>query len=144
MKKCYLDANVLICYKNEDSPLFKKAKKLITTLIKHPYKIYISPLVLDEFLHPIKFILEKKKSKRIYPILRKTLKDILNLPNLDIVNPPLEKTAQVKTISLMKKFNLRPRDAYHLLIMQENSIRSFATFDNDFKDVFKKRVIKVP
>lgn len=141
MKKCYLDANVLICYKNEESLLFEEAKELITSLIEDSYKIYLSPLVLDEFLHPIQFLLKKKKIKKIYPVLKKALKDILSLPNLEIVNPPLEKAAQLRVVSLMKKFNLKARDAYHLLAMQENHIPSFATFDNDFKIVFEKKVV---
>lgn len=141
MKKCYLDANVLICFKNEDSPLFDKAQKLIRNLIKNSYKIYVSPLVVDEFLHPIKFVLEGKKVKDIYPILQKALKDVLSLPNLEIVNFSTKKSVHLEIVSLMEKFNLKPRDAYHLLTMKENKIRFFATLDSDFDLVFKKGAV---
>lgn len=40
------------------------------------------------------------------------------------------------------KFNLRQRDVYHLLTMQENGIDEFATFDTDFIRVFAQKILK--
>lgn len=142
MKRCYLDTNVLLCFKNEDSPLYLKSKKIIKNLLDESFIICVSPLILDEFLHSLQFILSRNKRNNIYSILGKILKDILNLPQLKIVNPSKTKMAQVKIVSLMKNYFLRPRDAYHLSIMLENKIDSFATFDNDFRKVFKKGILK--
>jgi len=143
MKTCYLDANVLVYYKNEESPFFGKASEIIQQLVEDNYRLFVSPLVLDEFLHSIKSLCQSKKVKKpeIFRLLRRALKDILALPALEIVNPPLAKSAQLRIVSLMKNHSLRPRDAYHLLIIQENNIQSFATFDSDFKAVFKKGAI---
>jgi len=143
MKTCYLDANVLVYYKNEESPFFGKANETIQQLVEDNYHLFISPLIIDEFLHSIKSLCQSKKIKKpkIFRLLRGALKDILALPALEIVNPPLAKSAQLKIISLMKNHSLRPRDAYHLLIIQENNIQSFATFDSDFKAVFEKGLV---
>ena len=47
-----------------------------------------------------------------------------------------------RVITLMEQFNLRQRDVYHLLTMQENGIDEFATFDTDFKRVFAQKILK--
>lgn len=143
MKSCYLDANVLIYYKNEESPYFKKANQLIQTLVKEDCVFFVSPLVLDEFLYAIKFLLQRRKIKRsdIFRLLKRSLREILDLPNLGIANPPLGKGIQMRIISLMEEFGLSPRDAYHLLIMQEDDIHHFVTFDKDFKEVFKRKIL---
>ena len=38
----------------------------------------------------------------------------------------------------MERYNLRPRDAFHFVTAIENKIQYFATFDNDFEEVFKR------
>ena len=140
---CYLDANVLVYYKNEDSPFFEKAKKLIEELLKQDSRLFVSPLVLDEFLFQFQILLRNKRVKRnkLFTLLDKALRDILDLPNLFIVNPPSTKKNQLKILSFMNEFGLRPRDSYHLLTMLENNIHFFVTFDNDFKAVFKQRIL---
>ena len=140
---CYLDANVLVYYKNEDSPFFEKAKKLIEELLKQDSRLFVSPLVLDEFLFQFQILLRNKRVKRnkLFTLLDKALRDILDLPNLFIVNLPSTKKNQLKILSFMNEFGLRPRDSYHLLTMLENNIHFFVTFDNDFKAVFKQRIL---
>ena len=140
---CYLDANVLVYYKNEDSPFFEKARKLIEQLLKQDSRLFVSPLVLDEFLFQFQILLRNKRVKRnkLFTLLDKALRDILDLPNLFIVNPPSTKKNQLKILSFMNEFGLRPRDSYHLLTMLENNIHFFVTFDNDFKAVFKQRIL---
>ena len=140
---CYLDANVLVYYKNEDSPFFEKARKLIEQLLKQDSRLFVSPLVLDEFLFQFQILLRNKRVKRnkLFTLLDKALRDILDLPNLFIVNLPSTKKNQLKILSFMNEFGLRPRDSYHLLTMLENNIHFFVTFDNDFKAVFKQRIL---
>jgi len=146
IKACYLDANTLIYLKNEDSPFYSKTSALIEYLVTEDYRLFISSLVIDEFLYGFKFHLGNKKikTKDIFISLNKALSEILALPNLELVNPPSEKNLQLKVVEMMKDYNLFPRDAYHLLMMTENKIKFFATFDNDFKNVFKKKIIISP
>lgn len=136
MNKCYLDSNILIYFKNEASPYHQQAVKTISQLVADYVKLFISPLVIDEFLHSFSLELKKGRIKNIYINLKKALQDILNIPDLSLINPPLEKNSQIEVIAIMRKYNLRARDAYHLLIMQANNIPSFATFDTDFEKVF--------
>ena len=146
IKTCYLDANTLIYFKNEDSPFYSKISTLIEYLVKDGYRLFISSLVIDEFLYGFKFLLGNKKIKKknIFVSLNRALSEILALPNLELVNPPSEKNLQLKVVEMMKDYDLFPRDAYHLLMMIENKINFFATFDNDFENVFKKKIIISP
>jgi len=138
-KKCYLDSNILVGLKHQNSIFHKKSKNLLKKLIRNSFKLYISPLVLDEFLFQVKIILGRQNNNRL---LKKYLKEILKLPSLYVVNPPRTKEKQILALNFMKEFNLRPRDAYHLLTAKENKINYLLTFDKDFKKVFQKGTVK--
>jgi len=58
-----------------------------------------------------------------------------------LVNSPTGLKDQIKVVEYMEKYNLCPRDAYHLLTMIYNKIDSFATFDTDFNKVFEDKLI---
>lgn len=140
MRSCYLDANILVTYKNKLSPQYKSAIEIISALTEGNYSLIISPLVIDEFLHAMKFILHVHK--QIYKALHEVLTDVLKLPGMTLVNSPTDIKAQFLVIEIMEKFHLRPRDAYHLLTMQTHEILLFATFDTDFDLVFKAKLVE--
>ncbi len=141
MGKCYLDSNVLVYFKDEAAPQYTQAGQKLALLLEKDCQFFVSPLVLDEFLHGARrtFL---KDSVDLYTPLARALESILDIPSLTIVNPPTDIFAQKQVVSLMKKYSLRPRDAYHLLIMQTNDIESFVTFDTDFRRVFSAKVLK--
>lgn len=130
---CYLDANVLVYFIREDSPLHLPTQNLLKNLLESNFSLFISPLCLDEFIYHV--------SKDLSEISL-GLKRILALPQLNIVNPPLDQTSQIKVLKYMSKFKLGPRDAYHLLITKHHKIKYFATFDHDFDLVFSSRTLK--
>lgn len=142
MKKCYLDSNILVYLKNEDVLEHGKTVSFLEQLIRSETHLFISPLVLDEFLHSIRLALLMSKNKNAFPLLKSSFDDILDLPLLSIVNPPSEIVSQKKIVGYMEKYFLRPRDAYHLLIMVSNGIDHFATYDYDFEKIFKSGLLK--
>ena len=143
MNKCYLDANILIYFKNEESPFFPQAKKIITTLVEKDFSLFVSPLTLDEFLHGLKLQLALKKVNPgvTFTLLSRSMKEIMELPSLTIINPPVSPQEQLQVVSFMQKFGLKPRDAYHLLTIQTHAITYFATLDNDFLKIFQKKIV---
>lgn len=142
MTKCYLDSNVLIYLKDEESIGFVRSRALIEKLASQNISLIVSSLCLDEFLHEFGKALRKKTpEKDFFTNLEKALTSILDLPNLSIVNPPNDANRQLEIISLMKTYALRPRDAYHFLTMLTNDIDGFASFDNDFHKVFAAKLI---
>lgn len=140
MSNCYLDANLLIYFQNRKSQFHKQTVQIIKNLVSKEYEVVISSLVLDEYLYKSLQLSEDSKSETLMR-LRKGLKKIFKLPKVKLINPPLETAQHLKVIRLIKQHNLKPRDAYHLLTMLENKIKYFATFDNDFKKVFKKGLL---
>jgi len=142
MKKCYLDSNVLVYFKDEKSLYHKKVVEKFIFLIKNDFYFYVSSLVLDEFLYVFRYFLEKNEKKDIFSKLKKALTEILAIPNLSIVSLLKEKEKQIEVISYMERYDLSPRDAYHLMIMKENAIDYFFTFDKDFELVFKRKFLK--
>lgn len=125
-----------------DSSQHKTANGLLHELISQETQLFVSPLCLDEFLHAIRLKFIKENEEPALQKLEQSLKEILDLPDLNIVNPPTETDRQLEVVSLMKKYSLRPRDAYHLLTIQANKINGFATFDNDFQKVFQKKLLE--
>lgn len=140
-KSCYLDANLLVYLHDRNSPFYLEAKLLIEKLFQQKYELIISSLVLDEYEHAILRSSTATKSEIIRRLKISTRK-IFKLPTLKLVNPPLEPKRHLKVINFMAKYNLHPRDAYHLFIILENKIKYFATFDGDFDEVFKSGKLK--
>lgn len=137
MIKCYLDANVLLFLQDSQSPFYGQARLAVEQLILKRAEIFTSSLALDEFLQgTLRFSHKSKQEMRGQ--LKKGLKRIFSIPQFKLVNPPGDPKRHVKVVDIVAKYNLRPRDAYHLFIMQENKIRYLATFDNDFEAVFSK------
>ncbi len=143
IKSCYIDSNVLIYSQDKDSAYFTQSIKALKFLVAENYQVFISSLVIDEFLYVAGFYLKKRlgKQDKVYLMLKKVLNNVLSFPNLKLINPPAVKNKQKALVDIMQKFNLAPRDAYHLLIMKENKISYFLTFDSDFDKVFAERVI---
>ena len=143
MKKCYLDSNVLIYFKDSSSSHHRQSVDKLMSLLQKDFALFISVLVLDEFLYVFRYGLLKKKIKDPFIKLKDSIEEILELPNLTMLAAPIETSAQIKVVSFMEKYDLNPRDAYHLLTMSENKIDYFATFDNDFNQVFKSKILKL-
>lgn len=139
----YLDVNILVYFLNKESSFNKKAEILLSQAIDEDITLVVSPLTLDEFLHALQkiFLQQKIDSKIIWKNLDKSLDSVLSLPNLDIVSPSLGKEKQKEVLFLMKKYNLLPRDAYHLFTVITNDIDCLATFDKDFSKVKEVKVV---
>lgn len=141
IKNCYIDANILIFLQNKKSLNHQKTILLFNKLLEEGYKVCISSLVIDEYLYNVYRLLEGDKLDKL-KILKLNLKKVFKIPGIELINPSLEIKRHNKVINLMAKYNLRPRDAYHLFIMLENKIKYLATFDNDFDSVFKKGLVR--
>jgi len=140
MRICYLDANLLVFLGNENSTFHQKARDIVNKLIKKEYQLVFSSLTLDEYFHTVIRFSEGPKVVTIKN-LKKAYRKILKL-NIKLINPSIDEKKHLQVINLLAKYNLHPRDAYHLFIMLENKVKNFATFDNDFEEVFKKGLIK--
>lgn len=140
MKICYLDANLLAFWGNENSPFHQRSLDIVDRLIKKDYQLVFSSLTLDEYFHTVIRFSQDPKALTINN-LKKAYRKLLKL-NVKLINPSLDEKKHLKVIDLIAKYNLHPRDAYHLFMMLENKVKFLATFDEDFDHVFEKGIIK--
>ncbi len=141
-QKCYLDSNILIYYTNKDSAFHQNVKSCLEKLVAEDVDIFISSLAIDEFLYALIQMHKVIKKKLAADDLKKILENILQIPNLKITNPSVNKEINLRVIEFMKKYDLKPRDAYHYIIMDEQNIEYFFTYDEDFKKVFNDGALK--
>jgi predicted nucleic acid-binding protein len=145
MAACFLDANIFIGYLIPNNIFHSYCQSLIEKLLKNHDYIHLSPLVIDEVMYAIykdSIIFSKLTRTESIENVEQATEVILKLPNIKLVNPPLTIQGQLLVISLMKQFDLRPRDAYHLLTITHHKIKYFATLDHDFDLVFSKTSLK--
>ncbi|MBI5619731.1 type II toxin-antitoxin system VapC family toxin [Candidatus Gottesmanbacteria bacterium] len=141
MTKCYLDSNFLAYWKNRGVPQYKETQRIVEQLQQNETLLYVSPLVIDEYIHAMMGEARVNKHYNPYEVAEKSLNDLLALPLLTIVPTPWDIPSQTQMLTFMKTYSLRPRDAYHLLTMQANDIDGFATFDTDFARVFAAKLL---
>lgn len=140
-KSCYIDTNLLIYLQNKDSVFHSETVLIFKKLVEEDCRICISSLTIDEYLYNTYRLLEGSRLDKL-KVLSLNLKRVFKMPGIKLINPSLEVKKHTKVVNLMRKFNLRPRDAYHLFITLENKIKYFATFDHDFDKVFEKGSIQ--
>ncbi|MBI3290435.1 type II toxin-antitoxin system VapC family toxin [Candidatus Microgenomates bacterium] len=141
MRKCYLDANLLFYWQDPESPFNEAATDIIKRLVESEYFLFTSSLILDEYLYTCLKFSGKPKSD-MKSSLKLSLRKIFKLPHLQLINPTLDEKKHLGVIDLIVRYNLRPRDAYHVFIMRENKMKFIATFDTDFEKVFARGVVK--
>ena len=150
----FLDTNFLIATQVEKHEFFQKTKELRRTFIEKEYTLYTSPLVLDEFWYVLiglwkaslakgaSSVYQSVDSKTLYRLLKKATQNILNFKNLILLDLDLNKTEILKTVEIMNKYKLRPRDSIIVEIMKKSKIKQIASFDKDFEKVKGLTVIK--
>jgi predicted nucleic acid-binding protein len=136
LKEVYLDSNILIAFFVEEHPCHDIAYSVMEGAVGHQsgeFSFCVSFLTLDEVIyalsHAYKFPmidikrvilqLASKRGFRIAPI-KSTLSTV------------------TKYLDWLLESKIDPRDCLHLLIMQQNSICTLATFDKDLVKKVKK------
>jgi predicted nucleic acid-binding protein len=146
MATCYLDANIIISYLFLDHVHHQRGKSIIESLaLNSTYSVFISSLVLDEVIMGIlknAILMHKRSKAEALDMANLGLEKINNIPRITLINPPTDLKSHTKIISIMKRYALKPRDAYHLLTMKHHKIKYFATLDHDFSQVFDSTPLK--
>ncbi|MFN4213004.1 MAG: type II toxin-antitoxin system VapC family toxin [Microgenomates group bacterium] len=139
MNKVYIDSNILIAWQIVGHPFNPLAQRLLKKLLNHKLIFCLSPLTIDEYLYAI---LKYQKANLIPKenSLQQSLKVIAKV-NPFYVNIKWDQSALLSIYPLIEKYHLRPRDAFHLKIIQDNKIKYLASFDNDFKKVVKEGLV---
>jgi len=122
--KIFLDASFLV-YLNIDIPEAEKIDNLFKSLLKE--ELYTDVLVMDEVIY-----ISKRKYGIPYEETVRFLDDLI-LPIVEILPIGLEEYLKAKENIL--KYNLKPSDAIHLAVIENNGLQAIVTEDKDFHRV---------
>jgi len=122
--KIFLDASFLI-YLNVDSKKAERFDDLFKNLLRE--ELYTDVLVIDEVIYA-----SKKKYGVPYNETIGFLDDVI-LPVAEIL--PIGLREYLKARENVLKYNLKPSDAIHLAVIENNGIQAIVTEDRDFKKV---------
>ena|SRR3989344_5396030 len=143
--KVYLDANILIAHQVSNHQYHTRAMDIIDRIWKKRHSFVISSLTWDEFFYGLIFILQsvaKDKTKTSFDLHTQVISEAtekeFSWERLELVEFRHNPTEVKIVLKNMQRYNLRPRDAFHLCIMQQQNIRQIATFDHDFNRIKEK------
>ncbi|MBU4601107.1 type II toxin-antitoxin system VapC family toxin [Patescibacteria group bacterium] len=137
-EKIYFDANFLIYWFISKEPeLKKRARSLLAEFLINNNDLYSSALALDEAWWGIKNEYNQQNGvdfscgdNDVFEKLSQFTKSIL--PKLNLVQFADIKNGVEDALDSMKRFKLKPRDAFHLATMKDNGIKIIVTDDKDF------------
>ncbi|NJE25182.1 PIN domain-containing protein [Thermococcus sp. MV5] len=130
--RIFLDASFII-YLNVDvsDHLAEKIDALYKQLVTNG-KLYTDVLVLDEVIY-----VSRKKYKVPYSETINMLDEIV-IPYVKVL--PIGLMDYLKAKENMLKYNLKPSDAIHLAVIENNGLQAIVTEDADFEDIPIKRI----
>jgi len=154
-QKVFIDANFLIAYWIPHHEFHNAAKKKMFELIANNSLLFLDWLIIDEVWYKIwhllknEFLGEGKPFKNFFENFKKILDFIEKSSYIQIIqfrNNLIQKCYEA--LFNVKKYNLRPHDAFHLAIIKDHQISILVTKDSDFlresnKTRLEKEGIKV-
>ena len=121
----YLDANVFAFAGFDETSIGQRARKFLKDV--HMGKTAMtSSLTFDEFMWTA--IKQKRQGE-----LRNLLNGFYSLHNLDI--KPVSSLIPLRAMAIMEETGLKPRDSFHVAIMEEFGVKEIVSDDSDFDKV---------
>lgn len=122
----YLDANFFIFALFDQTKKGLKARSIQKEIILGKIEAITSVLVIDEIMWVI-----RRNGKD--ELLRKVIEDIYAIPNLDIRE--VSSIVPLYAVNFIEKYKLKPRDAFHVAIMEALQIDKIVSDDSDFDKI---------
>lgn len=146
MADIYLDANFIISLNVSGHQFHQPARKFMLQFMKNGDDLFLSTLGVDE----IWWVLQKELRKGNAPLQNFhqwfqcfLLRDFKNNGGKIIhFNRIQNDKGCILAVKYGLRFGLRPRDSFHLAIMQDHGIKNIATFDKDFDGISSINVIR--
>ncbi|MBU0756770.1 MAG: PIN domain-containing protein [Nanoarchaeota archaeon] len=132
--KIYIDSNILIYSVLERSRLADKCLELLKNIQENKFEAVTSALTFDEVFFKIK----KNKSK---DLAIEFCDSLLDMQNFDFIS--LDRKLLMDSLTVLKKYDLDPRDSLHFSTFISTNADIFVTQDNDFKKMNKSRIKSV-
>ena len=129
----YLDANFFVIATIAEDEKGVRARAIANEIIKGKLAI-TSSLTIDEVM----WVLLKKQFKHD---IRPIVEEIYGMKNLEIKEVPAG--IPLRALDFMEKHDLKPRDAFHLAIMEHFGVKEIVSDDADFDDIPGIKRIKI-
>lgn len=121
----YLDANFFVFSITVGEKQGKAAREIALEIVNGK-KAVTSSLALDEVM----WVLIKNNMKEL---VRDTIEEIYAIENIEVKEVP--SLIPLRALDFMEKHNLKPRDAFHLAIMEHLGIKEIVTDDKNFDKI---------
>ena len=122
----YLDANFFIFALLDRTEKGMKATEIHGSIAAGREKALTSALAIDELM----WVLIRAGKKHL---VRTAVGGVYATPNLDVLG--VSATIPLTALDTIEKYDLKPRDAFHAAIMEENKLNQIVTDDSDFDRV---------
>ena len=122
----YIDSNIFIFAYSDYSNIGVICRKILHMIINSKITSFTSILTFDEIFYKI----TKLKDRETALII---IESFLNLKNLNFIEVNLNTINY--SLSLLKNYNLKPRDAIHLACALNKNIKNIISNDKDFDNV---------
>lgn len=129
--KLFLDANLFVYLLTKTPGEDRKIVEFYAELVEN-HSLYTSPLVLDETIHV---------AKRKYRVPYRTSVEFIDekiLPYVEVL--PLTVFDYLTAKEIILKYSLRPSDALHVTVIQNNGLQAIVSEDEDFDRLPLKRL----
>lgn len=121
----YLDANVFVLALAEDEK-GERARKWLEYVQEGRDDAVVSTLALDEIM----WVLIRAGKTHL---LEDVVKQVYSLRNCVVVG--VDSSVPLAALSFIKKYALKPRDAFHVAVMHEHKLKTIVSDDRDFDRV---------
>jgi len=125
-KSFYVDANIFIFAYSDDKEKGILCRKLLEMAINNKICLYTSVLTFDEIFYKIKQLKDKETALL-------SVKSMLGLKNLIFIAVNFDTINW--SYSLLKEYNLNPRDAIHLACALSYNLKGLISNDKDFDNI---------
>ncbi len=120
----YLDANFFVLM-NSASVKGENARRILNEIIQGKRAV-TSSLALDEVM----WVFMKNKLRHE---LRRVIEEVYSVRNLEVKE--VSSLIPLRALDFIEQHNLKPRDAFHLSLMEQLGIREIVTDDSDFDNI---------
>ncbi|MEK6932598.1 MAG: type II toxin-antitoxin system VapC family toxin [Nanoarchaeota archaeon] len=125
-KSFYIDSNVFIFAYTDDKENGVVCRKILDLIIENKIEAFTSTLTFDEIFNKITKLKDKNTALIVSDLF-------LNLNNLKFIEVSLAIIND--SLSLLKQYNLGPRDSIHLACALYKNISKIITNDKDFDKI---------
>jgi len=129
--KLFIDTNLFVYLLTKTPEDERKIIEFYAELIEN-HDLYTSPLVLDETIH-----VAKKKYGVPYELSIEFIDEKV-LPYVEVL--PLTVFDYLTARGIILKYNLRPSDALHIAVIENNGLQAVVSEDEDFDVLPLKRL----